>query len=235
VCHHSYLRSEGEGVAEQNWNAVDAYFDTELNAVDPALDEAVKASAAAGLPSIQVSAAQGKLLYLLALAQGAKRILEVGTLGGYSALWLARALPADGRLVTLEVNSHHAEVARRNFVIAGVADRIDLIVGPALENLAQLRFKGVAPFDVVFIDADKINNLAYVQAALGLSRVGTLIMVDNVVRQGAVVSEVRDQAAEAVRNMTAWIGKQPRLAATVIQTVGTKGYDGFLLARVQGV
>ena len=222
-------------MAESTWNAVDAYFDTELNGAEAVLDAAVKASVAAGLPSIQVSAAQGKLLYLLALAQSAKRILEVGTLGGYSALWLARALPADGRLVTLEVNPRHAEIARRNFETAEVADRIDLRVGPALETLAQLRGQGVAPFDLVFIDADKINNLGYVQAALGLSRIGTLIMVDNVVREGAVVSESKDQAVQGVRNMAAWIGKEPRLAATVIQTVGSKGYDGFLLARVQSI
>ena len=222
-------------MAESTWNAVDAYFDTELNEAEAVLDAAVKASVAAGLPSIQVSAAQGKLLYLLALAQSAKRILEVGTLGGYSALWLARALPADGRLVTLEVNPRHAEIARRNFETAEVADRIDLRVGPALETLAQLRGQGVAPFDLVFIDADKINNLGYVQAALGLSRIGTLIMVDNVVREGAVVSESKDQAVQGVRNMAAWIRKEPRLAATVIQTVGSKGYDGFLLARVQSI
>jgi predicted O-methyltransferase YrrM len=220
-------------VVENIWDEVDAYFDTELNAADPGLESAVKASAAAGLPSIQVSAAQGKLLYLLALAQGAKRILEVGTLGGYSALWLARALPADGRLVTLEVNPRHAEVARGNFETAKVADRIEIHVGPALETLQRLRGQSLAPFDLVFIDADKVNNLGYVQAALELSRIGTLIMVDNVVRRGSVVSVDHDEAVRAVRNMTAWIGEEPRLAATVIQTVGSKGYDGFLLARVQ--
>jgi predicted O-methyltransferase YrrM len=146
-------------VAERTWNAVDEYFDTALNAVDPELDAAVNASVTAGLPSIQVSQAQGKLLYLLALTQGARRILEVGTLGGYSTLWLARALPPDGRLVTLEVNPRHAEVARRNFATAEVADRIELLVGPALESLTRLRAQGVAPFDFVFIDADKVSNL----------------------------------------------------------------------------
>ena len=222
-------------MAEKTWNAVDAYFDRELNAVDLELDAAVKASIAAGLPSIQVSQAQGKLLYLLALTQGARRILEVGTLGGYSALWLARALPADGRLVTLEINPRHAEVACRNFVTAQVADRIELHVGPALESLTRLREQTVAPFDLVFIDADKVNNLGYVQAALELSRVGTLIIVDNVVRGGSVVSANHDEAVRGVRDMTAWIGAQPRLAATVIQTVGSKGYDGLLLARVQEI
>jgi predicted O-methyltransferase YrrM len=221
-------------MSDRTWSAVDAYFEGELNAADPALDAAVQASDVAGLPSIQVSAAQGKLLQLLALAQGAKRILEVGTLGGYSALWLARALPAEGRLVTLELDPHHAEVARRNFVHAGVAERIELHVGPALNTLARLRAQRIAPFDLVFIDADKPNNLSYVQAALELSRVGTLIMVDNVVREGEVVLRERDAAAEGVRRMAAWIGGEPRLSATVIQTVGDKGYDGFLLARVQG-
>lgn len=222
-------------MAEEIWNAVDDYFDTELNAADPVLDAAVAASVAAGLPSIQVSAAQGKLLYLLALTQGARRILEVGTLGGYSALWLARALPADGRLVTLEVNPRHAEVARRNFIAAKVDDRIEVIVGAARESLRQLKDQDVAPFDLVFIDADKVNNLDYVQGAMALSRAGTLIMVDNVVREGSVVSANRDDAARGVQRVTAWIGKEPRLAATVIQTVGSKGYDGFLLARVQKI
>jgi predicted O-methyltransferase YrrM len=220
-------------MAETTWNAVDAYFDSELNGLDAELGAAIEASVAAGLPSIQVSAAQGKLLYLLALAQGARRILEVGTLGGYSTLWLARALPADGRLVTLELNPHHAEVARRNFLHAGMADRIELHVGPALEALARLRAQHGDPFDLVFIDADKVNNLGYVQAAVELSRIGTLIIVDNVVRGGSVVSRKLDAAAQGVRSMTTWVGAQPRLAATVIQTVGSKGYDGFLLARVQ--
>jgi predicted O-methyltransferase YrrM len=221
-------------MSETTWSAVDAYFVGELNAPDPELMAAVQASVAAGLPSIQVSAAQGKLLQLLALAQGAKRILEVGTLGGYSALWLARALPAEGRLVTLELDPYHAEVALRNFVNAGVAERIELQVGPALDSLARLRAQHVAPFDLIFIDADKPNNLNYVQAALALSRLGTLLMVDNVVREGRVIAQERDAAAEGVRRMVEWLKGEPRLAATVIQTVGEKGYDGFLLARVQG-
>jgi predicted O-methyltransferase YrrM len=220
-------------MSDKTWSAVDAYFVGELNAPDPALEAAVDASVAAGLPPIQVSALQGKLLQLLALAQGAKRILEVGTLGGYSALWLARALPADGRLVTLELDPNHAEVALRNFVNAGVTERIELQVGPALDSLARLRAQHVAPFDLVFIDADKPNNLNYVQAALELSRIGALILVDNVVREGRVIADERDAAAEGVRRMVEWMKGEPRLAATVIQTVGEKGYDGFLLARVQ--
>jgi predicted O-methyltransferase YrrM len=218
---------------DETWSAVETYFDGQLVPSDPALEAALQASTEAGLPSIQISFSQGKLLHLLALSQGARRILEVGTLGGFSTLWLARALPADGRLLTLELEPRHAEVARGNFVRAGLADRIDLEVGPALDTLARLRLERVAPFDFVFIDADKPNNLGYVQAALDLSRVGTLIVVDNVVREGSVVAGHRDAAAEGVRRMTDWIGREPRLSATVIQTVGSKGYDGFLLARVQ--
>lgn len=222
-------------MAEETWRAVEAYFDCELNAQDPELDAALAASAAAGLPAIQVSAAQGKLLYLLALAQGAQRILEVGTLGGYSSLWLARALPEKGRLVTLELNRHHADVAQRNFANSKIGERIDLHVGPALESLARLRTQQAAPFDLVFIDADKSNNLPYVQAALELSRVGTLIVVDNVVRDGSILTSTHDASVQGVRRMAAWIGAEPRLAATVTQTVGSKGYDGFLLARVQAL
>jgi predicted O-methyltransferase YrrM len=220
-------------MSDKTWSAVEAYFEEQLIPSDPALEAALQASKAAGLPSIQVSASQGKLLHLLALAQGARRILEVGTLGGFSTLWLARALPADGHLVTLELEPRHAEVARGNFVRAGLAECIELHVGPALDTLAQLRAERVAPFDFVFIDADKPNNLGYVQAALDLSRVGTLIVVDNIVREGAVVARRRDAAAEGVRRMADWIRREPRLSATVIQTVGAKGYDGFLLARVQ--
>jgi predicted O-methyltransferase YrrM len=220
-------------MSDKTWSAVEAYFEEQLIPSDPALEAALQASHAAGLPSIQVAASQGKLLHLLALAQGARRILEVGTLGGFSTLWLARALPSDGHLVTLELEPRHAEVARGNFVRAGLAECIELHVGPALDTLAQLRAERVAPFDFVFIDADKPNNLGYVQAALDLSRVGTLIVVDNVVREGAVVARRRDAAAEGVRRMADWIRREPRLSATVIQTVGAKGYDGFLLARVQ--
>jgi predicted O-methyltransferase YrrM len=220
-------------MSDKTWSSVEAYFEAQLMASDPALNAALAASADAGLPSIQISASQGKLLHLLALAQGSRRILEVGTLGGYSALWLARALPSDGLLITMELDPHHAEVARRNFGHAGIADRIELRVGPAQVSLAQLRTERVAPFDFVFIDADKPSNLSYVQAALDLSRLGTLIVVDNVVRGGSVVASHRDASAEGVRRMIEWIGGEPRLSATVIQTVGDKGYDGFLLARVQ--
>jgi predicted O-methyltransferase YrrM len=218
---------------EATWSAVEQYFESRLLPSDPVLEAALEASAAAGLPSIQVSASQGKLLHLLAVAHGSRRILEIGTLAGYSTLWLARALPADGRLVTLELEPRHAEVARRNFVDANVAALIELHVGPAFDTLTRLRAERVAPFDFVFIDADKPNNLAYVQAAFDMSRAGTLIVVDNVVRKGAVIAKHLDAAAEGVRRMTDWISREPKLSATVIQTVGDKGYDGFLLARVQ--
>jgi len=218
---------------DETWSAVDAYFEQQLIPTDPNFEASLQASEAAGLPSIKVSASQGKLLYLLALAQGARRILEVGTLGGFSTLWLARALPADGHLVTLELEPRHADVARGNFVRAGVAAQIEVKVGPAIDTLARLRAERVEPFDFVFIDADKPNNVGYVHAALQLSRVGTLLVVDNVVREGAVVSQSHDAAAEGVRRMIEWIRHEPRLSATVIQTVGVKGYDGFLLARVQ--
>jgi predicted O-methyltransferase YrrM len=219
-------------MTDQTWTAVEAYFEGELIGSDTILEAALRASAAAGLPDIQVSASQGKLLHLLALTLPARRILEVGTLGGYSALWLARALPTDGHLVTLEIDPHHAEVARQNFLRGGVSERIELHLGPALESLARLRAQQEAPFDLVFIDADKPNNLGYVQAALELARDGTLIVVDNVVRDGKVAARRRDAAAEGVRRMTEWIAREARLTATVIQTVGLKGYDGFLLARV---
>jgi predicted O-methyltransferase YrrM len=220
-------------MSDATWSAVDAYFESHLIGSDPVFDEALKASSAAGLPAIQVSPSQGKLLHLLALAQASRRILEIGTLGGYSALWLSRALPADGVLITLELEPVHAKVARQNFVHAGIADRIDLRVGPALDSLARLRAERPPPFDFVFIDADKPNNLRYVQAALELSRPGTLLVVDNVVRGGAVIAADNGASAEGVRRMAEWIGAEPRLSATVIQTVGNKGYDGFLLARVQ--
>jgi predicted O-methyltransferase YrrM len=215
------------------WNDVDTYFESELIAEDPELHAALQSSRAAGLPPIQVSALQGKWLYLIALIQGAQRILEVGTLGGYSTLWLARALPPQGCLITLELETRHAQVARRNFEYAGLAERIEVREGPALDSLKQLQEQGAAPFDFVFIDADKPNNPGYVRAALAMSRQGTLIVVDNVVREGAVLARPGDATAQGIRSMAEWIGQEPRLTATVIQTVGSKGYDGFLLARVR--
>src|ERR1700690_2822660 len=219
-------------VGEELWSAVDHYFDGQLLRADPVLAAALAASAAAGLPGIQVSPSQGQLLQLLALGCGARRILEVGTLGGYSGICLARALAPGGRLVTLELEPHHASVARAGFERAGLSGCVEIIVGPALASLSRLREQGVAPFDFVFIDADKENNLGYVQSALALARPGTLLFVDNVVRRGTVLKGGNDAAVDGIRRMTEWIGREPRLAASVIQTVGEKGHDGFLLARV---
>src|SRR3984957_2042434 len=204
-------------MSDQSWTAVEAYFESELIGADAVLEAALRASAAAGLPDIQVSASQGKLFHLLALSLPARRILEVGTLGGYSALWLARALPPDGRLVTLEIDPRHAEVARQNFVHGGVAGRIDLQVGPALESLARLRAQRVAPFDLVFIEPDKTKNLGYVQAAHGAASEEALIVLDTMNNDGHVVARRRDASADAVRRMTECIGREARLTATVIQ------------------
>ncbi|QIB32577.1 O-methyltransferase [Ancylobacter pratisalsi] len=215
------------------WEAVDAYVGGHLVPPDPALDGALAASEAAGLPAVHVAPNQGKLLMLLARMMGARHILEVGTLGGYSTLWLAKALPADGRLVTLEYEPHHAEVARANIAAAGFSDRVDLRVGPARDSLAALEAEGADPFDFVFIDADKPSNVAYLEAALRLSRVGTVIVADNVVREGAVIDGANaDPRVKGVRATYEWLAREPRVDATALQTVGEKGYDGFALALV---
>ena len=218
---------------ERRWSEVDSYFAKTLVGSDPALDAALAANTAAGLPSIDVSAPQGKLIHLLARMSGARNALEIGTLGGYSTIWLARALPVDGRLITLELNAKNAEVARRNLAHAGLGDKVEIRTGPALETLPKIEAKGLGPFDFVFIDADKSNNAVYVEWALRLSRPGTTIMVDNVVREGEVV----DAASKAtdvvgVRRMFDLMEREPRLSATAIQTVGAKGWDGFALAVV---
>lgn len=200
------------------WDDVDDYFTTQLAPHDDVLDAAVRDSEGAGLPSIAITAPQGKLLQLLAQIQGARNILELGTLGGYSTIWLARALPADGRLVSLEYDPRHAEVATRNIARAGLEQVVEVRVGPALESLPKLADENPAPFDLVFIDADKGNNPHYVEWALKLTREGSLIVVDNVVRGTRTAIEL--------------IGGHPRLSGTAIQTVGGKGYDGFALARV---
>ena len=213
--------------------AVDAYIGERLLGDDPALAAALAANAAAGLPAIDVSAAQGKMLHLLAAAAGAGRILEVGTLGGYSAIWLARALPDDGRLITCEIDPHHAEVARANLAVAGLQGRVDLRVGPALATLEAMIVGEEPPFDFIFIDADKENNAAYVRAALALSRVGTTIIVDNVVREGGVIDAAStDPRIAGTRALFDAVAAEPRLDATAVQTVGAKHWDGFLLARV---
>jgi predicted O-methyltransferase YrrM len=220
---------------EDTWRQVDAYFEERLFEHDATLAASLEACRDAGLPEIQVTAAQAKLLHLLALAQGARRILEVGTLGGYSGIWLARALPAGGRLVTLELDARHAQVARANFRRAGVEACVELREGAALKSLAQLTAAQAAPFDLAFIDADKENNLGYLQATLALARVGTLIIVDNVVREGEVIEAGGDSMVQGVRRMVEWCQGERRLSCTAIQTVGNKGYDGFLLARVQSL
>ncbi len=219
---------------DTTWSDVDAFLGQALGPDGEIFEHALRSSAAGGLPDIQVSAPQGRLLYLLARAVGAQRILEVGTLGGYSTLWLARALPEGGRVVTLEIDPRHAEVAQENFRHAGLAQRIELRRGPALKSLQQLAAEPLAPFDFTFIDADKVNNLAYFRAALGMSRPGALIVVDNVVREGEIVATRRDAAAQASRELIEAVGRDGRVTATVIQTVGSKGHDGFLLARLTG-
>lgn len=210
------------------WNAVDDYYAEALIGPDEPLEAALAASAAACLPAISVSPLQGKMLNLLASMIGARRILEVGTLGGYSAIWMARALPEDGRLVTLELDPDYAEVARRNIAHAGLGERVEIRVGPALETLPLLE----GPFDFAFIDADKPSNPDYFAHALRLVRPGGVIVVDNVVRGGAVVDPRGDAAVQGVRRLAELIAREPRVSATAIQTVGAKGWDGFVLAQV---
>ncbi|MFL6070422.1 MAG: O-methyltransferase [Actinomycetes bacterium] len=217
------------GSAEQTWSDVDAYITDHLGASDDILAATLRDSVAAGLPEIAVSPPQGKLLMLLATSIGAKRILEVGTLGGYSTIWLARSLPDDGEVITCEYSAEHARVARENVARAGLASKVDIRLGPALDTLPTL----TGPFDLSFIDADKENNPNYFRAALDLSRPGSLIIVDNTVRDGAVVDADRDDpTTRGTRALYEAVRDEPRVAATAIQTVGSKGYDGFLLARV---
>jgi predicted O-methyltransferase YrrM len=221
-------------MSRRTWTAVDEYIADSLIGDDPALEAALDNNRKRGLPAIDVSPAQGKLLYLLARMIGAKRILEVGTLGGYSTIWLARALPADRTVVTLELEQRHADVARANLERAGLSSRVELHVGPARDTLAKLAKAGGEPFDLVFIDADKPNNRHYLSSALKLSRPGTVIVCDNVVRDGDVIdTSGRDPNVEGARAAFAFIGKEKRLDGTAIQTVGVKGYDGFAIAIVE--
>ncbi|MFD6497969.1 O-methyltransferase [Streptomyces sp. NPDC059944] len=217
----------------QVWNDVDDHFTTLLAPGDEALAAALRDSDAAGLPPIAVAPNQGKLLRLLAEIQGARRILEIGTLGGYSTIWLGRALPADGRLVTLEYDPRHAEVARGNLARAGLAEVAEVRVGPALESLPKLADENPEPFDFVFIDADKVNNAHYLDWAVRLTRPGSVIVLDNVVRGGAVTDATStDPSVRGTRAALELIASHPRLDGTAVQTVGSKGYDGFALARV---
>ena len=216
---------------DPRWAAVDDYLADRLLGVDATLDSVLAANAAAGLPDIDVSPMQGRMLHLLARMAGARRILEVGTLGGYSTVELARALPPGGRLVTLEVDPHHAAVARENIARAGLADHVELLVGPAAETLPTLD----GPFDFVFIDADKPSNVLYLREALRLSRPGTTIVVDNVVREGQVLDTASaDPRIAGTRALFDAVAAEPRLTATAVQTVGAKKWDGFLLAVVTG-
>jgi predicted O-methyltransferase YrrM len=217
----------------KTWTAVDEYLDGALGISDDILEHALAAAKAAGLPAIAVAPNQGRMLHLLARLQGARRILEIGTLGGYSAIWLARALPAEGRLVTLELEPKHAEVARANLAHAGLADRVELRIGPARESLAALVAEGAGPFDLVFVDADKPSMPEYLEWSLQLSRPGTLLVFDNVVREGAILdASGKDAAVKGVRTLFERIAADPRLDGTVLQTVGSKGYDGLAFALV---
>jgi predicted O-methyltransferase YrrM len=220
-------------MAQKLWTAVDDYFCDLFVPDDEVLDAALAASQEAGLPPINVAPNQGKLLMLLAKLQGARRILEIGTLGGYSTIWLARALPSDGRLVTLEADPRHARVARDNIARAGFTGMVEIRVGRALETLPDLAAEGRGLFDVIFIDADKPNNPDYFKWALRLSRRGSLIIADNVVRAGAVAQAgSRDPDTRGVRDFNELVAAEPRVSATAIQTVGSKGHDGFAIALV---
>ena len=222
-------------MTEQRWSEVDRYFSELLSKSDAALDEALRATAAADMPEINVSPNQGKLLQLLARSIGARRILEIGTLGGYSTIWLARALPPDGRLITLEASGKHAEVARANIARAGLADIVEVRLGRALETLPRLASEGGEPFDLIFIDADKPSTLDYFEWALRLSRPGTLIIVDNVVRAGEILETGSDSPTlQGIHRFLDRLAAEPRVTATAIQTVGSKGYDGFAMALVTG-
>ncbi len=220
---------------QEQWTAVDQYISELVVRPDTALEMAAHDSEAAGLPSINVSPSQGKLLQLLAQLHGARTILEIGTLGGYSTIWLARALPPDGRLITLEVNPQYAEMARANISRANLLKVVELRLGPALETLPRLAEEGRRPFDLIFIDADKPSTPDYFRWALKLSRRGSLIIADNVVRKGALLhSASTDPGVQGMRRFTQLLGSEPRVSATVIQTVGSKGYDGFAVALVTG-
>ncbi len=218
---------------EDRWTAVDDYFNDALVPSDAALDAALEACVAADLPPISVTPSQGKLLNLLARIQGAYRVLEIGTLGAYSTIWLARALPEGGRVVTLEMEPGHAAVARANLARAGLTDVVDVRVGRALDTLPALQAERQAPFDLVFIDADKANTAEYFSWALDLTRPGSLVIVDNVVRGGAVVEdEARGADVVGIRRFVERLASEPRATATFMQTVGEKGYDGLVIALV---
>jgi predicted O-methyltransferase YrrM len=218
---------------QEKWNSVDEYLEQAFGLTDRMLEAAVESSRAAGMPQIQVAPNQGRLLQMLALANSSRRILEIGTLAGYSTLWLARALPPGGRLVTLELDPKHAAVAAENLARAGVTELVDLRVGPAIDSLRRLVEEGGEPFDFVFVDADKAGMPAYFEWSLKLASPGALLVFDNVVRDGAVVDPASaDPSVQGVRRLNEMLAAEPRVLATTIQTVGVKGWDGFALARV---
>jgi predicted O-methyltransferase YrrM len=220
-------------MSKDQWTTVDRYLVETLVPSDPALDVALKTSAEHGLPAINVAPNQGKLLHLLARVMGAKNILEIGTLGGYSTIWLARALPAGGKLITLEADAKHATVARSNIARARLTDRVELILGRAIDTLPKLVHDRRGPFDLIFIDADKPSVPDYFTWSLKLSWPGSVIIVDNVVREGKVTDvSSKDASVQGVRRFMEMLAKEPRVTATAMQTVGSKGYDGFAIARV---
>lgn len=220
---------------QRRWTAVDDYIGELLFPADPALEGALRATAEAGMPQISVAQNQGRLLQILALVMGARNILEIGTLGGYSTIWLARALPPGGRMVTLEASPKHAAVARASIERAGLAEVVEVRLGPALETLPELLVEGRGPFDLVFIDADKPNTAAYFAWALRLARRGSLIITDNVVRDGEVIDPASpDASVQGVRRLNAEMAATPGVTATIVQTVGSKGYDGLAFALVTG-
>jgi predicted O-methyltransferase YrrM len=220
-------------MSETLWTAVDQYLAEQYLQPDATLDATLAASAAAGLPAINVSPAQGKLLHLYVRMIRAKKILEIGTLAGYSAIWMARALPGDGKLITLEFDPRHAEVARQNFLTAGVADRVELRVGRAIDHLPRLHTEHAGPFDLIFIDADKPSTADYFQWALRLSHPGTIIIVDNVVRNGRIIDlSAKDESVLGIRRFNEAVRSNRQVTATAIQTVGSKGYDGFTILLV---
>ena len=215
------------------WEAVDKYFDEMLIPHDSALDDALAAASAENLPAIQVSSVQGKLLHLLARIMGARNILEIGTLGGYSTIWMARALPEGGRIITLEADPKHAEVAQKNFARAGVENRVELRLGKALDTLPRVAADGRGPFDMFFIDANKSNMPEYFEWSLKLARKGSVIIADNVVREGAVLdARSKDADIQGIRRFLEMVGKEKRVSGTALQTVSTKSYDGFALVLV---
>lgn len=216
------------------WNEVDEYFIDKLIPFDSTLERVLHVNKEAGLPEIDVAPTQGKLLYLLAKIKGAKNVLEIGTLGGYSTIWLARALPEKGKVYTLEAEEEHAKIAERNIRQAGCQDKVEVIVGKALETLPNIKERVIAPFDLIFIDADKPNNPHYLKWALELAMPGAIIIADNVVRDGEVINETsKDERVQGIRKFISLLESEPRIESTALQTVGSKGYDGFVISVVK--